>query len=60
MDWEPIDGSRQRAKVPGGWIYEVREEVAHFDSGRGELTGWDWRVSCCFIPDANHEWTIKR
>lgn len=41
------------AKVPGGWILKVMEEVYHDRSafGRGMEGGWDWRVALCFIPE---------
>lgn len=56
MQWEMIDNYRQRLRVPGGWIYEVREDVVHSD--REMRSGWDWRVSCCFVPDPEHVWSI--
>lgn len=59
MFWEPIDPLQyeSRARVPGGWIVKVREDVMHHDSEYG--TGYDWRVAICFVPDPGHTWELE-
>jgi hypothetical protein len=58
LKWEKIDNSYERAKVFGGWILKVCDEVMHDRSefGQGMVGGWDWRSSICFIPDPDHLW----
>ena len=58
LEWEDIDGWHQRAKVYGGWLVKAIEPVA-INTGSEIGTGWDCRISICFVPDANHEWNIK-
>lgn len=59
--WEEIDPWHKRLSVPGGWVLKTFEDVIHdkSDGGRGMVSGWDWRVAMCFIPDPEHEWKIK-
>jgi len=59
MEFERIDDCNQRAKVFGGWIVLTSEEVHHMPSERTRGgSGWDWRISTCFVPDAKHEWKL--
>ena len=62
--WEEVESSPSisayifRAKVPGGWLIRVVEDVVHDQSayGHGLVPGWDWRTSICFVPDQVGEW----
>lgn len=56
LQWETLDNSHHRLKVPGGWIMKAYEEVTHDRGDSGMDQGWDFRVSICFVPDAKHEW----
>lgn len=59
MNWEQIDDYHKRAKVHGGWLVKTYEEVMHNDTEMQRMnSGYDWRVSMCFVPDINHEWSL--
>ena len=66
MNWEDIEctpaqsGWWSRAKIPGGWLVKVVEDVIHDQGeyGRGMVGGWDWRVALTFVPDPKHEWVL--
>lgn len=51
LEFEKVDsnlaGHVWRARVPGGWLVRVTNDV------RGPV---NWRDSICFVPDPNHEW----
>lgn len=53
LEWEDLGGGQFRAKVPGGWVLKIMEEV--FQEERSAW-GWDWRPALCFIPDPGHQW----
>lgn len=54
--WEDIDDQTKRAKVFGGWLVLLHEDVV---THRGEdtQTGWDWRPAMTFVPDPKHQWS---
>lgn len=59
MEFERINDFNQRAKVFGGWIVLTSEEVYHTEGVCNQAgSGWDWRISTCFVPDVNHEWKL--
>ena len=58
MKWERIDDYHQRAKVPGGWLVKAHENVIHFTEDRGMESGWDYRISMCFVPDSEYQWEV--
>lgn len=47
--WEIIDNSSSRLQVPGGWIVK---------SWKSDCSGVS--VHQVFVPDANHEWVLKK
>ena len=55
MNWES-KGSEQRAKVFGGWLVKSFEEVITPQEDQPFASGWEWRASMAFVPDAKHEW----
>lgn len=59
MKWERIDDYHQRCMVEGGWLVKAYENVAHFTEDRGMEVGWDYRITMCFMPDPEHDWSIK-
>ena len=64
--WENIEndhtGYLYRAKVPGGWLVKVVEDViSQQPSGMihpqiNYQIGYEWRTSITFMPDPDHEW----
>ena len=60
MEWERIDSYHERAKVPGGWIFKAYADVCHLNPDYIHTTGYDFRVSVCFVPDPNHEWQLDK
>jgi hypothetical protein len=62
FEWEQIDDWHQRAKVPSGWLVKAFEDVTHnmLDAGRGMETGYDLRVTMCFVPDEGHCWKVDK
>ncbi len=58
LKWEMIDSYHKRAPIPGGWLVKAFEDVFEDRSnyGQGIVSGWQWRVTMCFVPDPNHEW----
>jgi len=58
IKWETIDDWHQRAKVYGGWLIKAYEPVSHnlIAEGQGVVSGWDYRIALCFIPDDGHLW----
>jgi len=56
MKWETIteDPFCYRLKVYGGWIMK---SVLKERSDRGSIA---LAVSMVFVPDPNHEWSLKR
>lgn len=68
LEWEPIDqehaGTMFRARVPGGWLVkEVQDKaLAYPEEFKENVNGWryetgyEWRSSVTFVPDAEHEW----
>jgi len=56
--WENIGTGEWRAKVPGGWLVKITEEVIdNLTSSIGSRqTGFEWRPALAFIPDPSHEW----
>jgi hypothetical protein len=60
--YEKVDDNTERAKVIGGWIVKTTEDVFHVAPDWGDASyfksGWDWRISTCFVPDPNHEWEL--
>lgn len=59
MEWEQIDAYHQRAAVFGGWLIKAFENVNHYIPEQGLNSGWDFRVSMTFVPDAAHEWVLE-
>jgi hypothetical protein len=59
MNWEQVDNYTQRAKVVGGWIVKVSEDVIHYTEYNGLQSGWDWRIAICFVPDQNYSWKLE-
>lgn len=59
LSWENIDNYHQRAKVFGGWLVKAIEDVVHDTSQRGMVSGHDFRIAMCFIPDSRHEWEVE-
>ena len=58
MNWETIDGYHFRAKVPGGWLVKVLEDVVQDTEFQGRIPGWDYRIALAFVPDPEHEWSL--
>lgn len=64
MEWEKIKdphGDRLfRAKVPGGWLVKVVDEVytRRFPDEEAVI-GCEWSTSITFIPDAGYSWSIN-
>jgi hypothetical protein len=58
MEWEQIDPYHQRAKVFGGWLVKVYEDVVH-ETPNGKHGGWDWRIAMTFVPDHLHVWKLE-
>jgi len=58
LEWEDIDDYHKRAKVHGGWLVKVYEDVVHnmIEHGLGMTVGYDVRSSICFVPDTLHRW----
>lgn len=64
LQWEEIKNNHgnyiHRAKVFGGWLIKHLDNAySYIDEGYDKLTaktGYQWRTSITFIPDANHEW----
>lgn len=57
--FEQIDSHHQRAKVPGGWLVKVFEDVTtYLGEDRGIVDGYNWRIAMTFVPDPKHEWKI--
>lgn len=60
LTWEKINdnGYEYRARVHGGWLVKILEDVIQdrHEYGQGLVSGWDWRIAVCFVPDPNHEW----
>lgn len=61
MIWEDIDSYHRRTKVFGGWLVKAYEDVCTVGTGYTALgqTGYEWRVTMCFVPDFNHEWKLE-
>ena len=60
FEWETIDSYHFRAKVIGGWLVKVTEDVSHPDGYGAASNGWDWRIAMAFVPDPSHEWEIEK
>jgi len=59
LNFEVIDFSHQRAKVPGGWLVKAMENVmSTLPDGRTD-TGYEWRLAMAFVPDPDHQWALK-
>lgn len=56
--FERIDDYHSRAKVHGGWLVKVCENVVHVLDDRGMDCGWDYRIAMAFVPDPKHEWEV--
>ena len=60
MQWEPIPqdiaGTLWRAKVPGGWLVNMVNDVTQILPDQGLTQGYDWRSSLTFLPDPSHLW----
>ena len=62
LEWESVNddsqiSSTERAKVFGGWLVKITDEVLRSMHEDQPLTeGYEWRTSICFVPDINHEW----
>jgi hypothetical protein len=55
LDWEEVDCSMNRAKVPGGWLVHLYEE-----RWNAERTAWyPILVGGYFVPDPTHAWGKK-
>ncbi len=60
MEWEEITPYEHRARVPGGWVLKVTQDVmTNIRPEECPHEGYEWRTSICFIPDPNHKWTLK-
>ena len=56
FEWEQIDDRTQRAKVFGGWIVKHQEDVfVSLHEDQRLQSGYEWRVSICFVPDPTHK-----
>lgn len=61
MKWQWIEkGYLERARVPYGWLVRSHSDVCHFLPDQGVKSGWDWRVSICFVFDPFHWWKLKK
>lgn len=60
LEWEQIDAYHRRAKVVGGWLVKAYEDIYTKSSrdGVGLTCGTNFRMSMCFVPDANYEWKL--
>lgn len=59
LDWESIEsnmGEFYRCKVIGGWLIMSQNDVTHDTRQQGLQSGWDWRNSVTFVPDALGLW----
>lgn len=59
LTWEVIDTNHHRAKVFGGWLVKAYEDVIHDKPEQGMVSGWDWRVAMCFVPDPEYKWEVE-
>lgn len=58
MKWEQIDDYHMRTRVVGGWLVKAYEDIHEKVNDMPMSSGYNWRVSMCFVPDANYEWNI--
>jgi len=57
LDWEDIDDFHQRAKVPGGWLVKVHQDVyVSLHEDMRPTDGYAWQTSMTFVPDLTHSW----
>lgn len=60
INWEEITTEHgdylYRAKIFGGWLVKITCDVVTQNEYILNQTGFEWRSSITFIPDANHEW----
>lgn len=58
LEWEQVgEGTEQRAKVFGGWVLKVMEDVhVSLHEDMRPQTDFEWRPAMVFIPDPKHEW----
>jgi hypothetical protein len=59
MTWEKINNYTTRAKVYGGWLVKIVEDVYQYNSDRGWTSGNDWRPALAFVPDPKHVWDLS-
>lgn len=58
-EWEELDPWNFRAQVIGGWLVKTLEESWPAPDQFGNSNHVS-RVTMCFVPDPNHEWTIDK
>jgi len=57
LEWEQIDDYHQRCKVIGGWLVKAYEDATTQKdtyAGLRAESGYEWRISMCFVPDEGH------
>ena len=57
FEWEEVCDNTWRARVFGGWIVQVTEDVGTAEGETTELCV-PHRTSMVFVPDADCEWEL--
>lgn len=60
IKWEDIKnnsgGYLYRAKVIGGWLVKLTEDVITYKDDGYSTNNYEYRSSITFVPDSKHEW----